>query len=190
MVIPSDEDLSVLVNIHIVVFSMIVVPSGDLLVATGDSVLKVVNPIRAKMTESIYSAFDKIITAVHLTEKKDLILGARSKGMRYAPSGSKVLIVMNLDGEIQTIWEFDRGNNPLFTYPRYITSNNKGNVGIVDWFSDGGNGRVVILSPNGNILNVYDGQPDTTTRQLGGIVATKTNNFIVNGALSAMLHIL
>ncbi|XP_052084848.1 uncharacterized protein LOC127722039 [Mytilus californianus] len=190
MVIPGEEDVSVLVNIHIVVFSMVVVPSGDLLVATGDSVLKVVNPKTAKLTESIYSAFDQIITAVHLTEKNDLILGARSKGMRYAPSGSKVLIVMNLDGEIQTIWEFDRGNKPLFTYPRYITSNNKGNVGIVDWFSDGGNGRVVILSPNGNILNVYDGQPDTKTRQLGGIVATKANNFIVNDALSAMLHIL
>ncbi|VDI12361.1 Hypothetical predicted protein [Mytilus galloprovincialis] len=190
MVIPGNEEVLVIVDINIVVFSMAIVPSGDLLVATGDSVLKIINSKTVKLTKSIYSAFDQIITAVHLTEENNLILGARSKEIRFAPTGRKVLIVMNLDGEIQTIWEFDRGNKPLFTYPRYITSNKKGNIGIVDWFSDEGNGRVVILSPNGNILNVYDGQPDMKTRQLGGIVSTKADNFIVTDPRTNTLHIL
>lgn len=113
---------------------MVVVPSGDLLLATGDLVLKNINPKTGKQTNSIYSVYDQIITAVHLTEKNEHIIGSRSKGIRYAPDGSKVLIVMNLEGEIHMIWEFDKGNNPLFTHTRYITSNSKGNVAVVDWF--------------------------------------------------------
>ncbi|VDI54666.1 Hypothetical predicted protein [Mytilus galloprovincialis] len=166
-VVLGEEDILILLNIQLVVFSMVVVPSGDILLATGDSVLKNINPKTGKQTNSIYSVYDQIITAVHLTEKNELIIGSRSKGIRYAPEGSKVLIAMNLD----------RGNS-------------KGNVGVVDWLSDAGNGRVVILSPTGGILHTYDGQPEAEISLFGGIVATKEDNFIVNDAVSHILHIL
>ncbi|VDI66211.1 Hypothetical predicted protein [Mytilus galloprovincialis] len=75
-VVLGEEDILILLNIQLVVFSMVVVPSGDLLLATGDSVLKNINPKTGTQTNSIYSVYDQIITAVHLTEKNELIIGS------------------------------------------------------------------------------------------------------------------
>ncbi|CAC5406953.1 unnamed protein product [Mytilus coruscus] len=188
------DSVEVLLGIKLNVFSMVVTREGNLLVATGDSTLKRINASTGQECASIFKVENKIITAVHLNEKNELIIGVRTEGMRYSFESETSLIKINQKGQIVTTFEFDKNNKRLFTYPRYISSNSKGNIGIVDWFSEYGKGHVVILASNGDIINVYDGNADTKTSyikfNLGGIVCTTSDNFIVTDISNHLLHLL
>ncbi|XP_063407383.1 uncharacterized protein LOC134691071 [Mytilus trossulus] len=188
------EDVHVLISIELYVFSMVLTREGDLLVATGDSILKSINASTGQISESIFKVENTIITAVHLNEKNELFVGVRTEGMRFSFESETRLVKMDQEGQILAIYEFDKNKKRLFTYPKYISSNSKGNIGIVDWFSEFGKGQVVILALNGDIVNVYDGNSDVKTSyirlNLGGIVSTPSDNFIVTDISNHLLHLL
>ncbi|CAG2216404.1 unnamed protein product [Mytilus edulis] len=188
------DSVKVLLSNELYVFSMAFTREGDLLVATGDSITKSINASSGQLSESIFKVENTIITAVHLNEKNELFIGVRTEGMRFSFESETRLIKMDQEGQILKTYEFDKNNKRLFTYAKYISSNSKGNIGIVDWFSEYGKGQVVILASNGDIVNVYDGNSDIKTSytklNFGGIVSTTSDNFIVTDISHHLLHLL
>lgn len=186
--------VKVSLSIERYVFSMVLTREGNLLVATGDSIIKSINASTGQLSESIFKVENTIITALHLNKKNEFIIGVRTEGMRFSFETETRLVKMDQKGQILETYEFDKNNKRLFTYPKYISSNSKGNIGIVDWFSENGKGHVIILASNGDIVNVYDGNADIKTSyiklNLGRIVCTPSDNFIVTDISNHLLHLL
>ncbi|XP_071145388.1 uncharacterized protein [Mytilus edulis] len=84
-------------------------------------------------------------------------------------------------------------SSPLST-GGYITSTSNGNICVVDTFDRDFHGRVVVLSPGGDILGTYTGHPDVNTKKKPfkafEILTTPSDNIVVTDTENHLLHIL
>ncbi|VDI73086.1 Hypothetical predicted protein [Mytilus galloprovincialis] len=181
---PVGSKLKVISTLNLEIYDMAITPTGDLLLSSGGSVLKQISGDARDLTDSVYNVSPLYYTAIHVAKDGKV----KSGGDQYTTKGRRAIIIMNQKGEHD-----DKNNIRIFTYPESITSTDNGNIYVVDQFSED-NGRVVVLSQHGDILQIYTGHPDTNaddkTFKPTTVVATWSNNLIVKVKSSDILDIL
>ncbi|VDI19158.1 Hypothetical predicted protein [Mytilus galloprovincialis] len=180
--------VQVISNFNINIFGMAVSPSGDILVSTSDSRLKIINIATGEKTDSVYSIHPLYSRQVHVTKDNRVIIGAKSPGPAFPASGRRVVKVMDQEGKHLQEYEHDGNNKPLFTYPHSITTTSNGNIFVVDTLDAGDRGRVVVLEQGGDVIHIYSGHPHINTERKpfkprhlllmpsGSVIVTDTNS--------------
>ncbi|XP_063410016.1 uncharacterized protein LOC134693211 [Mytilus trossulus] len=175
------------------IYGMAKTHSNNILVVT-ETKLQLINTMTGEITDSRYDVKPLIPTSIHVTSDHRVIIGARSGGKAFPVTGRRVVIVMDQDGKQLKEYEHDNHNKPLFTYPVSVTCTSTGNICVVDGLDYDDRGRVVVLSPGGDILGTYTGHPDVNTEEKPftpvGILTTPLDNIIVTEARNHLLHIL
>ncbi|XP_063402708.1 uncharacterized protein LOC134686833 [Mytilus trossulus] len=191
---PVEHKLTVESIFNIKVYGMAVTPTGDLLLASSESVLKQVSGKTRELTDSFYEVDPLVYTAVHLTRDGKVIVGIKSRGKAWPVTGRRAIIVMNQKGEHETIYELDKNNIRIFTYVESITSTDNGNICVVDKLSEDFRGRVVVLNRDGDILQIYTGHHEINNEKKPfkpvKIVTTPSDNIIVTELSIYIFHIL
>ncbi|VDI50159.1 Hypothetical predicted protein [Mytilus galloprovincialis] len=157
--------------------------SGDILMVTHGPVLKQISGRTGKITDSVYRVNKLFNTAIHVTKDGKVIVGVKDGGKSWPATGRRAIVVMNQKGDHETIYEHDKNNIRIFTYPESVTSTDNGNICVVDWLSDDCRGRVVVLSQDGDILQIFRGHPDINNESKPyrpmQIITTPSDNLIV-----------
>ncbi|XP_076078798.1 uncharacterized protein LOC143048815 [Mytilus galloprovincialis] len=161
----EETSVQVIANFNIKIFGIAVSPSGDILVSTGNTRLKVLNIKTGEITNSVYKVNPLFSCNIHVTKDNKVIIGAKSLGPAFPATERRVVIAMDRQGKILKDHEHDSNNKPFFTYPDSITSTSNGNIFVVDWLDAGGRGRVVVLGQGGDVIQIYSGHPDVNTEK-------------------------
>ncbi|VDH97202.1 Hypothetical predicted protein [Mytilus galloprovincialis] len=106
------------------------------------------------------------------------------------PSGGAV-VVMTMEGHPKCMYEFDKNNQQLFTFPIRITATKQGEIFVLDRISKNNHGRVVILTDE---VHIYNGHPAVNSgkhpfKPMQAEV-TKSDNVIIADSYNNTLHIL
>ncbi|CAC5401347.1 PGAM5 [Mytilus coruscus] len=174
---------------------MALLPSGDLLLSTEESVLRTLSA-ENKLEESKYSVAPlKTTAALHITSDGKIIVGATED---YLYTGERNIIVMNLNGEHIKTYSVDNNKKPLFeagSIPFKVTSDKSRNIYVIDKQDYSiRNGRLVILSGDDSdeVKCIYKGSESSIRRTFDptDIVVMESNRVIVCDAASFTLHIL
>ncbi|XP_063404465.1 uncharacterized protein LOC134687934 [Mytilus trossulus] len=123
---------------------------------------------------------------LHITKDNRVIVGVGGGGTKAA------VVVMGQDGRCQAKYEEDSNKESLFTWPRLITSTNNGNICVVD--EKDLDYRVLVLGKEGEIKQVYTGQPTINTEEKpfkpSHLLTTPADNIVVTDLFISTLHIL
>lgn len=194
----------VITSLNIEIFGMAKTHSisNKFLVTTSSNKIKLINTVKGQIKDSKYDVKPLYPICIHETKDHLVIIGAKY-GDIFSATGRCVVVVLNQEGK--QLKKFGNGDllrypnstkhdKPLLTFPRRITSTSNGNICFVDWFDDGCRGRVVVLSPEGDILGIYTGHPDVHSNNNTfipvGIVATPSDNIFVTDLNNHLLLIL
>ncbi|XP_076097942.1 uncharacterized protein LOC143068079 [Mytilus galloprovincialis] len=192
----EETNAKVIANFTIQIFGMAVSPSGDILVSTGDTILKVFDIKTGKMTDSLYSVHPFKSCAIHVNQDQRVIIGVRSSEADVGATGRCVVIVMDQEGNCLMEYEHDNNKIPLFTHPANITSTKDGNICVLDIMlcHTDETGRIVVLAPGGDVIQIYSGHPDINNvgRPFipGDISTISSGGIIVTDTKTQTLHIL
>ncbi|CAC5382142.1 unnamed protein product [Mytilus coruscus] len=204
----SKEYTTDLINIHLIaIWGIGKTHSNNILVTTDETKLKQINTVTGEITDSRYDVKPLYPLGIQVTSDHRVIIGAWSRGKAFPATGRRVVVVMDQEGKQLKEYEHDNHKKPLFslptfltstkrlfTYPAFVTSTSKGNICVVDILDNDGRGKVVILSPGGDILGTYTGHPDVNTEKdpftPAGILTTPSDNIVVTDGNNHLLHIL
>ncbi|CAC5386334.1 unnamed protein product [Mytilus coruscus] len=174
------------------IFGMAVSPSGEILVSTADTRLKIFNIKTGEITDSVYNVHPLRTIVIHVTKDNRVIIGAKSPGPIFPATGRRVVIVMDQRGNHLKEYEHDSNNKTLFTHPDSITGTS--NIFVVDWLDNKGRGRVVVLGQEGDILQIYSGHPHVNTERKPfkpvNVLTMASGSIIVTDLNTSTLHIL
>ncbi|XP_052081750.1 uncharacterized protein LOC127719568 [Mytilus californianus] len=189
-----EDRTEVITSLNTKIYDMTKTHSNNILVTTGETKLKLINPMTGQITDSRYDVKPLYPRAIHVTSDHRVIIGAWTRGKIVPVTGRRVVVVMDQEGKQLKEYEHDNHKERLITYPRYITSISNGNICVVDWLDNTIRGRVVVLSPGGDILGTYTGHPDVNTEDDPftpvGILTTPSDNIVVTDMSNHLLHIL
>ncbi|VDI23142.1 Hypothetical predicted protein [Mytilus galloprovincialis] len=200
----------VITSLNTKIYAMAKTHSNNILVKTqGETKLKLINTMTGEITDSRYDVKPLIPTCIRVTSDHRVIIGAWSGGKAFPATGRRVVVVMDQEGKQLQEYEHDKYKNKLFSLPRFLTSTStkrlftfplritctsNGNICVVDLLDNDGRGKVVVLSPGGDILGTYTGHSDVNTEEKPfkptGILTTPSDNIIVTDVENHLLHIL
>ncbi|CAC5425760.1 unnamed protein product [Mytilus coruscus] len=190
----TENKTEVITNFNTEIYGMAKTHSNNILVTTGDTQLKIINTMTGQITDSKYNVKPLTPISIHVTSDHRVIIGAWTGGKTLPVTGRRVVVVMDQEGKQLEEYEHDNHNKRLFTYPEHITSTSNGNICVVDWLDNDFRGRVVVLSPGGDILGIYTGHPDVNTGKKPfkpkEIITTLSDNIVVTDVSNQFLHIL
>ncbi|CAC5363860.1 unnamed protein product [Mytilus coruscus] len=186
---PDGAKLSKISQYEIKVYGIAVLSSNDVLLATERGTrLQKLTITAGKLIDTVYDVAPLVPVTIHITSDNKVVVGGSSKKL-----GRRAVFVMNEQGGHETVYEHDQHNQPIFTYPRSISSTRNGNIFVLDYHLGRSSGRVVVLEQGGDIINEYTGHSDIHTDQPFNprdIVATPKDNVVVKGQNYSFLYIL
>ncbi|XP_071161630.1 uncharacterized protein [Mytilus edulis] len=189
----TNESLQKMHTFKIDVFYMALLPSGDLLLSTKESNLKTISCSSSKVEPTKYSVTPLITLAVHVTSDHKILVGARENQTNpYHVSGTRQVIMMNMDGTIEKVYHTDNKGKPIFTNPYGITTDSDNNIYVIDLLNQNF-GRIVALDKTNEVRWIYSGHPDINKEQTfkpRDLVSTKSDNIIVTDQDNHTIHIL
>ncbi|XP_052058837.1 uncharacterized protein LOC127699134 [Mytilus californianus] len=172
---------------------MAFLPSGDLLISTAESNLKTLCHTTGSKIQSKNNVAPLISGAVHVTQNHKIIVGARKGGPVFQVDGPRQVVVMDIDGKTEQVYDLDNNGKPIFSAPQRITSDNNNNIYVLDCLNKDWSGRIMALDKTNGVRWIYSGHPDINKEQTiksKDLVATKLNNIIVTDSNHQMIHIL
>ncbi|CAG2249104.1 unnamed protein product [Mytilus edulis] len=189
----TNESLFQMSIIEINSFNMAFLPSGDLLLSTKESSLKILSCSTRKVEPTKYSVSPLITIAVHVTGDQRILVGAREDQPKPFPvNGPRLLIVLNIDGKKEKAYHIDNKGKPIFTLPYRITTDKENNIYVIDIQDVDRTGRIVALDKSSGVRWIYSGHPDINKEQIfrpKDLVVTKSNNIILADGTNHHLHI-
>ncbi|XP_052081749.1 uncharacterized protein LOC127719567 [Mytilus californianus] len=189
-----DNRTEVITSLNTKIYGIAKTHSNNILVTTDETKLKLINTMTGQITDSRYDGTPLDPTCIHVTSDHKVIIGAYSGGKPYSATGRRVVVVMNQEGKQLKEYEHDKHNKRSFSLPAHITSTSNGNICVVDHSNNNGIGRVVVISPGGDILGTYTGHPDVNTGEKPfkpiEIITTPSDNIVVTDVSNHLLHIL
>lgn len=193
-VVPTHNDLKILMNFNCFILNMSQMTNGDLILTViGSSILKIIPFGTTELKDSCYDVSPLQPFGVHATQDNKVIISVFDKESIKEVVQRKV-IVMNQTGLREKVFENDCHNKPLFTIPRRLISNNCNIIGIIDLLSEDLNARTVFLDQSGKIKNIYGGHhsvnSDENQFRPRDILSLPSNNFLVTERQNPVLHIL
>ncbi|XP_063447002.1 uncharacterized protein LOC134726527 [Mytilus trossulus] len=187
---PEGTKLNILSSFNISVYGMAITQSNNLLVSTGDSRLKQFSKNTGTLSDTVYIVSPFRSTDFYITRDNKVLAGCVNED--FPKQGRRVIMLMDQNGECESVYEHDQHKQPIFTYPWSITHTSNGNIHVVDRVSDKG-GRVEVLGQDGALINIYTGDTEINKgRQFypTDIVTTPRDNVIVADINTDTLHIL
>ncbi|XP_063420323.1 uncharacterized protein LOC134705535 [Mytilus trossulus] len=180
--------LTVLSTFNMTVYGMAITQTNELLLSVhGKSRLQKLNTTTGKLTDTDFNVDPLVPISIHITSGNKLIVVGISNKL-----GRKAVFVINHRGDHEIVYEYDKHNQPMFTYLRSITSTSDGNIQLVD-FHKGKKGRVVVLGKGSDIVNSYTGDPKINKHKSfkpQRIATTSKDNVIVTDLDTEIIHIL
>ncbi|CAC5418594.1 unnamed protein product [Mytilus coruscus] len=141
-----DITIKVLSRINEYAYLTALTRNGHLLISDLTSYLKILIGNENELITSTYNVMPFILKPIHINRENQLIVGAIKKfPIDYSVPGGGLVIVMDMDGNHQAMYEFDRNHEPLFKNPIHITTTNNGNIFIIDRITEDHIRRIVIL---------------------------------------------
>ncbi|VDH94041.1 Hypothetical predicted protein [Mytilus galloprovincialis] len=174
------------------VYGLAFVPGHGLLLSTDGDTLKIIPENSEEILDSRFAVDSLEPKCIHVTKDNKLAISAISKGPLYPASGQRVVILMDMEGNKHSTFEFDNKMERLFTYPWGIASTTNGHVFILDRTECNCDGRLVVLNrEDGSVIDIYNGRGKRNFVPRG-IVATKADNVIITDCddPEVSLHIL
>ncbi|XP_052074889.1 uncharacterized protein LOC127712476 [Mytilus californianus] len=176
--------LKVLHTSNIEAYGLAVNNSNDLLLCTEHSRIKQISNGTNQVIDSIYIApFEAC--SIHITKEKMIVGVANDNGA--------AVIVMDLKGKQQAIYQHDSDNKPVFKCPLVVTSTDSGNICVLDVDTEADKYKIIVLGTAGKVINTYEGRKDIDTKhpfRCSGIAITPRDNIIASDLKSHLLHIL
>ncbi|XP_063410446.1 uncharacterized protein LOC134693538 [Mytilus trossulus] len=186
----------VITSLSTKIYGIATTHSNNILIKTkGETKLELMNAMTGKITDSIYDINPLKPTCIYVTSDHRVIIGAWSGGKAFPVSGRRVVVVMDQEGKHLQEYEHDKHyNKRIFTYPRCISVTSNGNIFVVDHLDTDHRGRVVVLSPEGDILLIYNGHPGVNTKKDPfrpvGILTTQSDTTVITDMENHSLRIL
>lgn len=146
--------------------------------------------------ETVFTVFQKIILAIHVTMHDELMIGLRDDGDKYILTSDSCRQILSFDSdfECKSLFEYDSYGNRLFTYVARIVTNSTGEIYVIDWLDHDHTGKIVGLRANGNLKFIYDGYPDINTIfapfNPEGLTVTPNGNAVISDVDNSTLHVL
>ncbi|XP_071169304.1 uncharacterized protein [Mytilus edulis] len=184
---PDGNNLKTISTFNIQVYGMAILASDDLLVSTGESRLQMVSSATGKVTDSVYDIKPFLAIAIHVTSGGQVIVGG------YKDERRRDVFVINKNGDHEAVYEHDKHNQPIFSYPWRITTTSNGNIHVADYNLGEDSGKVVVLGQAGDVVNIYKGDTEINKKIPFipvDIVTTPRGNIIVVDVDTDTLHIL
>lgn len=186
----EDDNVKVLSRMSsIKIFGLLIDISGNIIVSTLKTNLKLINESTQKLTNSVFDTTPFITTHIHITKDHKFLILARS-----SPGRRNVLIEMDRAGKVLTVYENDSTSLPLFTQPYRVTNTSNGNIFVVDSLDKQFRGRVVVIGKTGNIERIYSGHHDVNAKGKPftpiDILATPSDIILVVDWMIHAVHIL
>ncbi|VDI62689.1 Hypothetical predicted protein [Mytilus galloprovincialis] len=190
----TNESLKKMHSFKIDVYNMALLPSGDLLLSTKESNLKILSCTTSKVEPSKYSVNPLITLAVHVTSDHKILVSAKENQSKHYPvNGPRKVIMMNIDGRIENVYHTNNKGKQIFTVPRRITTDNDNNIYVIDIHDEDWDGRILALVKTNGVRWIYSGNPDINkehTFKPKDLVVTKSDNIIVTDQSNHMIHII
>ncbi|XP_071132941.1 uncharacterized protein [Mytilus edulis] len=175
----AEEQLESLSSKEIMVYGLAFVPGYGLLLSTDHETLKIIPENSDEIQDSRFAVDSLEPKCIHVTKDNKLAIGAISKGPLYPASGQRVVILMDMEGNKLSTFEFNQKGERLFTNPWGIASTTNGNVFILDRTDSNCDGRLVILKrDDGSVIDIYNGREGKNFVPRG-ILATEADNIII-----------
>ncbi|XP_076104199.1 uncharacterized protein LOC143072915 [Mytilus galloprovincialis] len=186
---PDGTSLKTISTFNIQVFSMAILASDNPLIKVkGKTRLKMIRSSTGKVTDSVYEIHPFLPSAIHITSGGQVIVGGEDYDNRR-----RAVFVLNKNGDHEAVYEHDKHNQPIFSYPCSITTTSNSNIHVADCDSDEDSGRVVVLGQAGDVINIYDGDTDINKKKPfrpSAVVTTPRDNVIVVDPDTGTLHIM
>ncbi|XP_063410064.1 uncharacterized protein LOC134693250 [Mytilus trossulus] len=199
----------VITSLNTQIYGMAKTHSNNILVTKDETKLKLINTMTGEITDSRYDVKPLYPISVYVTSDHRVIIGANPVEELLPITRQGVVIVMDQEGK--QLKEYEHVNHkkqlfslprfrkssitkPLFSFPICVTCTSNGNICVVDMLDYDRRGRVVVLSPGGDILGTYTGHPDVNTEEKPftpvRILTTPLDSIIVTDVDNHLLHIL
>ena len=177
-------------TVRLPVFQMTSMPNGDLLLSTIESDLQICSQKTGHVQKSQYNVAPLQTIAVHVSKDNKILVGAKEIGPPLPVKGPRQVIMMDMVGRRENVYEYDSKNQPLFTLPRRIITDNYNNIYVIDRLSNEFDGRVVALGQNGMVKWIYTGYFSDYRFTPIDVVFLELYNVVVSDMDNHLLHIL
>ncbi|VDI77778.1 Hypothetical predicted protein [Mytilus galloprovincialis] len=180
------------VEVQVQCAGMALLLSGDLLISSAESNLKIVSHTTGNITNSKYSVEPLITGVVHMIRDEKIVIRAKREGPVFPVKGTRQIVLMNKDGRIEKVYDLDNNGKPIFSAPQRITTDTDDNIYVLDTFNTEWNGRILALDKTNGVRWIYSGNPDITkeTFKPRDLISTQLNNIIITDMDSDIIHIL
>ncbi|CAG2189143.1 unnamed protein product [Mytilus edulis] len=131
----SNGKLNIVQEVKINCAGMALLPSGDLLISTAESNLKILSHTTGIITNSKYSVEPLITGGVHLIRNEKIVIRARKEGPVFPVKGPRQVVLMDIDGRIEKVYDLDNNGKPIFFAPQRITTDTDDNIYVLDTFN-------------------------------------------------------
>ncbi|XP_063426069.1 uncharacterized protein LOC134709868 [Mytilus trossulus] len=173
---------------------MALLPSGDLLISNAEPNLKMICHTTEKMTKSKYSVAPLITGAIHVTLDDKIVIRTRKKGPVFPVEGTRQVVVMDIKGRTEKVYDLDNNGEPIFSAPQSIATDSDNNMYVLDRLNRDNCGRIVALDRTNGVRWIYNGNPNIRKGQVifkpRDLAATKLKNLIITDMESNMIYIL
>ncbi|CAC5379314.1 unnamed protein product [Mytilus coruscus] len=174
-------------------FNMALLPTGDLLISSMETILQILSNTSKEIKQSTYSFAPLQTIAVHVTKANQILVGVREKGKPFPAKGPRQVIVMDMDGRKEKVYDLDNNRKSIFTVPARITTDNDNNIFVLDRLNADFDGRIVAINQTNGMRWVYNGYQHINKKQTfepTDLVVTKSDNIIITDTNNHIIHIL
>ena len=165
-------------------------PNGDLLLSTLEPDLQICSQKTGQVQKSQYNVAPLQTIAVHVSKDSKILVGAKEIGPPLPVKGPRQVIMMDMDGRKEHVYQYDSKNQPLFTLPRRIITDNYNNIYVIDCVANELDDRVVALGQNGMVKWIYTGYFSDYRFTPIDVVFLELYNVVVSDVDNHLLHIL
>ncbi|XP_071133011.1 uncharacterized protein [Mytilus edulis] len=179
--------LKVISSFNIQVYGIAITPDNDLLIATDGQFLKKIKSGTNKILDTVYDLKTYHPGTIYVTRNNKIIVGV------VVTETKCMVLVMDQKGNHEKVYGEGQTGSISFRYTFKITSTNDGHIFVIDQLDNDGDGRVVVLRPEGTI-NTYSGHSAINTQDTEfsptDLTTTPSDKVIVVDLASSTLHIL
>lgn len=163
------------------VYNMARQQNGDLIISSGESDLKLFSNDGQSKTLKCFSPLKTL--GIHVNKSNQIIVGLSESDYFTDPTKESVrkFVIINQQGNIIRIYEHDKDNQRLISWPRRIATV-KNNIIVVDLINDQFEGSVVLLNYKGEVLWTYNGSDSVNSDKAKFTprdIAVSSNDMIV-----------
>ncbi|CAG2229076.1 unnamed protein product [Mytilus edulis] len=122
IVLKRVKNFQIISKINLMVYGMVCIPGYGLLISTYGETLKIIPENSDEILDSRFSIDPLEPKCLHMTKDNKLAIGAISKGPLYPASGQRVVILMDMEGNKLSTFEYNQKGKRLLTHPWGIAS--------------------------------------------------------------------